>query len=497
MVELEVAMRAAIVLGSMLSLSACGDEDPAETGPDAELPGWSAVIEGGTGRSLVRLGGGEVAALLRLDEALTLDDGSTFASSRGRDLLVILDASGRTLAAVQVQPEEGTEDSVQAVRVVATPEGGVLLAGVHTAPFSLGGMSLEGSEAERLWLARLDPAGAVASLEVLAEAEYRWDEEEGETLGSLALADLVAHEDGSLTVAGTFTETLTLADGSELPWAAVRRCGGSGSSGCEDAFLARFGTDAEVRWSQRIAGDRHRRPQRIAALPAGGVALVAEFFETLTLAPDTPEETTLVSWADDDERWDIVLATWDSAGSLRWARHLADHMRDHACGLAVDDEGRILAAGSFTEDAFTLSVGEADERTLVSHHESSRGWLARYTADGELDAAAVVGGRTKGGDLSEGCLAVDGVEPIYGIGHTGTLVFPTASGELESERGATVAWLDEDLALVDLMQASARPDEQRLHEVHEVLFDGTGVWVAGALVGPETEVEAGVAALRP
>lgn len=91
-------------------------------------------------------------------------------------------------------------------------------------------------------------------------------------------------------------------------------------------------------WLKHIPSSDSVRAPLVATDPSTGNIVVALDFKTDV---DASDGETLASAGETD----ILLASYDSSGALRWKKRFGDATREHAQGLATDGQGQIVLAG--------------------------------------------------------------------------------------------------------------------------------------------------------
>ena len=155
-----------------------------------------------------------------------------------------------------------------------------------------------------------------------------------------------------------------------------------------DVFIARYHGDGTVDWVRKATGIDIDDGLAVAAFLDGSVVVTGSFTDTILFAPDTADEIRLTAETILDR--DAFVARYDRDGNLEWVRHAQGIDDDEAIAVAVIMGGDCIVAGTFTT-TITLGAGEANETTLTADSEFDRNiFVARYSGDGHLRAAARV-----------------------------------------------------------------------------------------------------------
>ena len=132
-------------------------------------------------------------------------------------------------------------------------------------------------------------------------------------------------------------------------------------------------------------------PLEIAAFDDGGAALSAIFRGEILFGEGEPNETELTSIGGSD----VLVARFNSDGSLAWARSFGGELADYVGGVAALPDGGVVVSGWCNESA-TFGRGEPGETTITCDSAEGRGmYVARLGASGNLLWA-----RTDGGDFA-------------------------------------------------------------------------------------------------
>ena len=204
----------------------------------------------------------------------------------------------------------------------ATPAGGVLLSGEYRGSFTMAPLApLPNTEGLDAFVAELAPSGEPAWILGFAG------------LGEQRVHGAVAAPDGGVLVAGSFTQTLTLAGMDQ----------GNSPSG-QDGFVASFDAEQDLRWLVRLPGPGAQAAEAIALSPEGDVFLAGTFEGALTLG-----DITVPGSAGDQ---DFFVARLSPDGEPLWAISLggdpAPLPGQQRCHLAASPEGGVHIAGNFS-----------------------------------------------------------------------------------------------------------------------------------------------------
>lgn len=162
----------------------------------------------------------------------------------------------------------------------------------------------------------------------------------------------------------------------------------------------------EVEWAAQAGGSSYDRPHYVALDGAGNPVVAGNFAGTAIFASGEPGQVTLSATGN----LGIFVAKYGAGGELAWARRVGGSSGfDDVDGLAVDDAGNVLVAGS-VDGAATFGAGEAGETTLAE----DRMFVAKYGPDGGLVWAVPAGGAFV---EDVGNLALDDAGNVFVSGH--------------------------------------------------------------------------------
>jgi hypothetical protein len=185
------------------------------------------------------------------------------------------------------------------------------------------------------------------------DGDYRW-------MAPIDVArahDLAVMEDGVSFVTGDFGVTADLGGG---PLTGV---------GSTDGFLGSFSAEGQHRWSAAFGGAGNDGGFALAT-DESGVFVLGTYPTALTIGDQMLEAAGL---------YDAVVASFDAGGGFRWAKTVGGAGTDWSGGIAVGDDGRIYASGTWGRDG----TGSDDESDF---------FVASFDADGTEGALLGPGG---------------------------------------------------------------------------------------------------------
>jgi hypothetical protein len=198
-------------------------------------------------------------------------------------------------------------------------------------------------------------------------------------IGDDAAAAVATLPDGSVLVAGTFSETAVFGPGEANETELV-------SAGARDVFLMRLSAEGGLTWARAAGGAGEDAVASLSALADGTCTVAGHFAGAATFGLGEPGETTITS----PTVADMFVARYAADGSLTWARRATETPQwSNDVGAAGLEDGGYVAVGEFSEE---LDL-DGDGVELISAGERDL-FLARFTAEGALLWHAAAGGAT-------------------------------------------------------------------------------------------------------
>jgi hypothetical protein len=226
--------------------------------------------------------------------------------------------------------------------------------------------------------------------------------------------------DGSLVVAGSFAQQVTLGKGGPNETTLVA----AGGPRDADMFLAKYNKDLTLVWAVRAGGAESCDPMTevcedaaggLAAFPDGSIVVAGQFEQGAVFGEGEPNETTI-------DGKGAFLAKYEEDGSLAWANPFegtcgVEKWAQTPCATAALEDGSFLVTSIF-HDTVTLGKGQPNETTLTatpypSGETGSDLFLAKYDSKGALVWASKAGGETS---ETVWDVATNGSNAIYWLG---------------------------------------------------------------------------------
>jgi len=246
-------------------------------------------------------------------------------------------------------------------------------------------------------------------------------------IGDDQAAAVATLADGSVLVAGTFSETAAFGPGEAGETQLT-------SAGDLDLFVMRLTTDGALTWARRAGGSGEDTVASLSTHADGTCTVAGRFAGTATFGPGEANETTLTS----PTVADVYVARYAADGSLTWARRAAETplWSNDVRAAGLDGAGYVVV-GEFS-DELDLD-GDGVEVTSAGDHDL---FLAGFASDGALEWHTAASGATAEAletahGLTDGTLCISGSftseQTVFGAGGPNeTVLTKPPDCELES-----------------------------------------------------------------
>jgi ELWxxDGT repeat protein len=304
----------------------------------------------------------------------------------------------------------GTEGTVS--RVVATADGGAVVAGAFgSSPFVLG------SGLEAVTLTSVG-ANDVFVAKFAKDGSLEWARSGGGTTTD-AVSGILELADGSLVVSGTFSSSAT--------FSGTTITAGAGT----DTFILRYAANGTLTWAKGWGGTGTDSITQLVLLGDGNLAVAGSFSTTatITLVPGVTLANT------NSAGTDLFLAKYQASdGTALWARSLGSATSESSTGLnlAATPDGGVVLAGILSSSTMTIT-GSASTIVNQGAAGSSDWFAAKFTTTGTNSWAKNIGGGTGTenpaavGIFSNGDLSITGTfasnPATFGVGGASPAIF--------------------------------------------------------------------------
>lgn len=366
------------------------DDDCDGKAPDCTgLHLWSrrfgdAGIQRGEGVSVD--GSGNVALTGLLQGSVDFGGGPLNGGAKESAFVARFDSDGNHLFSKRIG-----DGNTQAYAIATDGDGAVVVAGLFTGALQTDNGALTTADGADVFAAKLDASGNLL-----------WVRSLGGDMGWPPGYAVCASTDGNILVAGSFSGTIELGNGSAT------------AAGSSDVFLVKLDPSGEPLWGKTFGGPLAQAAHSVAVDQDSNVLVAGSFTGSIDFGGDS-----LLSAGSED----AFVAKLDASGQHIWSRRLGSAGSDTASGVSTDASGNVIVVG-------TLSIQGPDVFVAKLDAAGADLWMNTYGDPAAQQAYGVdvdaVGHITLAGQLS------------------GTIDFGGANGELTSPgTNIFVAKLDE------------------------------------------------------
>ena len=274
------------------------------------------------------------------------------------------------------QPSAATPGATEVKAVVATDDGGAIVAGSFDGMVAFAPDTIRDGTPGKGFVARYRRDQRLVWVHVL-EADA----------GHVTVADMAALPDGEIAVAGWFDGTL--AEHRDVSPLSVP------SAGNKDIFVARLASDGSVRWFEGAGGPGDDIARGVAVgmdqAAAESIAITGAIGEGAVFGAGEPGETHAPP-----SPGPTFAARFDGDGKLAWARFAGGGVPGQGYGVAHDGTGAVAITGYVNGVA---SFGpDVNGAPVTIDPNVGRAFVARWDVAGRLLWAQPLGGMTGEGD---------------------------------------------------------------------------------------------------
>lgn len=281
--------------------------------------------------------------------------------------------------------------------------------------------------------------------------------------------DVAPLPDGGVVVTGYFSETATFAPGVTLT-----------SAGGTDIFVARFNPDGTLAWVRQAGGTGPDQGTGVTVVPGTAIVVTGSFSDTATFASGV--------WVTAAGSLDAFVAWYDPDGDLQRVRQAGGPGDDVGIDAAVHPDGLVTVTGYFMDTA-SFATG-----TAITSEGGKDIFVARYTADGELEWVDGMGGLQE--DAGTDVVILPGGEALVTGFFTDTAAFGPVSNDVpplpdiaiigEGGKDGVAVRCRQDGTVASLVHAGG-PDDDEFSGIAAMpygVFYVTGYFEASATFGP-------------
>lgn len=282
-------------------------------------------------------------------DTLLLDSLNIESSAHTSGFLAVMDHKGFVLDLKRVG---NITNLIADIRVTSSRQSENFVVGIYKDSIELNNSSAGTSDNGGYFLTALD-----SQLEFQAPIFF--------TTNGLCSIGGIACNDSLVAFAGTFTDTLNIADTSLIPLAN------------KDAFIAVYNSNLELRRIEIISSPEDIEIKGVSISNEGKVGIAGSFKGSALFS-----DTLLISKGG----YDIMAALWDSQGNLEWINAAGSIGNDYGWAIASGNQGHTFVSGSFTH---ILAIPGENGEMIELQPESFFGdtFIAKYDANGILKAS--------------------------------------------------------------------------------------------------------------
>lgn len=312
---------------------------------------WSKMIGGGadlTPRSVATDAEGNIA-VCGVFKSPTITFGlNTFTNAGVWDMfLVKLSPDGDVLWA-QTAGGNSHDDGFSVAFDIA---GNVIMSGYYKSPSVTFGTTVfvnGGTNTTDLFLVKYDAGG-----------EFLWAKRAGSSFYEY-IRDITTDNLGNIIVTGDFSSSSISLGGITL----------SNTSDLSDAFLAKFDSNGNILWANKLDGVNFDRSSEIDIDAVGNIYVAGQSYSsTLKFG------TISISNAGAN---DLFLAKYNSDGLVQWAKSVGGIKNENALGVSTDFSGNVFLCGVF--ESPTISFGA----NVLTNNGGDDLFLTRLDANGNV-----------------------------------------------------------------------------------------------------------------
>jgi hypothetical protein len=288
---------------------------------------------------------------------VALPSGAHFVTLGASDILLVhFSSEGAVLSAAH--EGGGGNDILTGIAAVGTD--GIAVAGTFDGTIIVG----EGTAKATSLVSRGSSDMFLAAFSV--DGDVRWVRQGGGSEVDYG-GPIVTLFDGSIATTGNFSMTATFDDKS------VESAGGT------DVFIARYGSNGQLKWVFRNGGTGYDTGLGISATADGGI-LVTGSFEG---GPFSPGQGVVVSLPDSGDTSDAFLARFDSGGGAQWVTRINGDGATTGRTIRELTDGRIVTSGYCGSNTTFYSTSI----TSLTRTSTSGRYVATYSSQGIVDGA--------------------------------------------------------------------------------------------------------------
>lgn len=257
----------------------------------------------------------------------------------------------------------GTVENEKALSVAVSPSGDSYVTGYFASSITFGGTQLHSAGRREIFIVKVNTSGNIV-----------WAKKAGGT-GDDKAEGIALDKNENFYIVGSFTQSASFS-GTTIT-----------NSGKNSAFVAKYNSGGSILWARAAGACCDTTQYRCVATDENDNVYVAGYFNaTASFGTNNFNSTGSA---------DIVVAKYDDAGNLQWAKHAGGIGEDIAYGIAVDKinhfvyvTGLVSAPGNFDSYAYTISGFK--DIFVVAYDESGNVVWQKINGGGHRDIGSAI-----------------------------------------------------------------------------------------------------------
>lgn len=179
---------------------------------------------------------------------------------------------------------------------------------------------------------------------------------------------------GNVYITGMTQSTSGIATSGSYQWS---------MGGAQDAFVAKFDWNGQIKWASYYGGTYAEKGDAIACDGTGNVFITGYTLSANGIATAGAYQTTEGS----PNARDAFLARFDSTGALQWGTYFGGSLLDEGFSVACDALGNVYMGGETANNG--LSTSNSYQTSLSGNED---GYLAKFDSSGAMQWSTYYGG---------------------------------------------------------------------------------------------------------
>jgi hypothetical protein len=173
-------------------------------------------------------------------------------------------------------------------------------------------------------------------------------------------------------------------------------------SGKSDIFLAKYNSNGNCEWFQKIAGSDDDVARYIITDVGGNVYVAGEFISDTLFFNNGILLT-------NNSNTDAFIAKYNKNGACQWAEKIAGNLDDYNFGIALDANSNVYVAGHYNSDTLNFNNSKS-----LNNNGIYDGFIAKYNKNGVCQWAEKIAGNDNDEAYS---ITIDSIGNIFVAGY--------------------------------------------------------------------------------